>query len=304
MSLFIAPLFRTGISASSEKVEIAAKFFPPNLQSIEFEVVFTRNSNAMALGFSNLDTASQIEKFIKESFGTTLATKARPLPASAPSIPLPVRYNDPRVPNGLLLIPDYVSVTEEVALITEIDSEAWDTTIRRRVQHYGFKFEYSKLAVDTGRPVKPFPPKCDELTHRSELSDHGFNQLTINEYVPGIGIASHCDTHSSFTDIIAVVSLGAPINMDFVSDCGSEKVSVDIPSRSLFFMAGDSRYGWRHGVAGRKTDRDVEGILRSRGRRISLTWRNCVEKSCDCRFPSLCNSQGADVSRPRRMTQG
>lgn len=304
MSLFIAPLFRTGISASSEKAEIAAKFFPPNLHSIEFEVVFTRNSNAMTLEFSDLDTASKVQTFIKQTFRTTLAAKVKPLPASAPSIPLPVRYDDPLVPKGLVVIPEYVSVAEEEALITAIDSEAWDTTIRRRVQHYGFQFEYSKLTVDTERPVKPFPPKCDELTHRSELSDHGFNQLTINEYVPGIGIASHCDTHSSFTDIIAVVSLGGPINMDFVSDCGSKKVSVEIPNRSLYIMSGDSRYGWRHGVASRKTDRDVEGYLRSRGRRISLTWRNCVEKSCYCGFPSLCNSQGADVSRPRRMTQG
>lgn len=177
----------------------------------------------MTLEFSDLDTASKVQTFIKQTFRTTLAAKVKPLPASAPSIPLPVRYDDPLVPKGLVVIPEYVSVAEEEALITAIDSEAWDTTIRRRVQHYGFQFEYSKLTVDTERPVKPFPPKCDELTHRSELSDHGFNQLTINEYVPGIGIASHCDTHSSFTDIIAVVSLGGPINMDFVSDCGSKK---------------------------------------------------------------------------------
>jgi alkylated DNA repair protein alkB family protein 8 len=177
-------------------------------------------------------------------------------------------------------------------------------TIRRRVQHYGFQFKYSELNVGDSA-VTDFPPIVkDMILSHDELKRFDFNQLTINEYVSGIGIASHCDTHSAFTDTIAVVSLLNPIVMDFVSHDNAKKVSVIIPPRSLMLMSGESRYGWRHAIASRKTDLSLDGTPAARERRVSLTFRRIQKCTCECPFASLCDSQGADFLRPRRMQSG
>ena len=228
------------------------------------------------------------------------------------AIGIPVRWDDPSVPSGLVVVPDWIDEETEILLTAEIDANEWISKIKRRVQHYGFVFEYSSLNVRDAEPT-PFPAACKSLLRRLEI--HQFDQLTINEYLPGVGIASHCDTHSAFSSVIASVSLLAAITMDFVphekgitgsdSFCNSRRISVVIPRRSLVLLTGESRYGWRHSIASRKTDRGaITGEIRERKRRISLTFRKCVSSACKCEFPSLCDSQGADLSRPRRIENG
>ena len=43
---------------------------------------------------------------------------------------------------GLQYIPDYISASQEKYLIDIIDSQDWLTDISRRVQHYGYKYDY------------------------------------------------------------------------------------------------------------------------------------------------------------------
>jgi len=271
-------------------------------------VELSRNRNAVTIFFANETFSNMAKKYLGMTFPELSVKYAKSLNANTRSedlVPIPLTFPNALLPKGLVIIPDWVSEEEELELMKDIDSREWNPTIRRRVQHYGYTFEYSRLDVDKTADPTRMPPKCEKLLECGMLRDEGFNQLTINEYVPGVGIASHCDTHSAFTDTIAVVSLLAPITMDFVSQDASSKVSVVIPARSLFLMGGESRYGWRHSIASRKSDRDaVSGLLVSRSRRVSLTFRNCTTKICFCQFPSLCDSQGADVIRPRRMQDG
>lgn len=39
--------------------------------------------------------------------------------------------------------------------------------------------------------------------------------MTINEYLPGAGIASHCDSHSPFEEALVSISLLSDIVMNF-----------------------------------------------------------------------------------------
>ena len=307
MSLFVAPLHTLPVSRDSSIDDIVSVFFASSSikASDIVQVKFSRNGNSVSIELQDIGAAQNASNLIKERFSDSLITKVSDIPRTAPaSICNPVQYDDARVPPGFLVFPEYLTESEETDLLDEIDCQEWDTTIKRRVQHYGFRFQYSKLNVDKDTPIREFPPLCQAIQNRSELNSYGFNQLTINEYVPGVGIASHCDTHSAFTDTIAVVSLGSPITMDFVSACNSKRVSVRIPPRSLFLMTGESRYGWRHGIASRKTDVECSGDVVNRGRRVSLTFRQCIDGECSCLFPSLCNSQGSDTLRPRRMQVG
>ena len=98
-------------------------------------------------------------------------------------------------------------------------------------------------------------------------------QITANHYPPGVGLAPHIDTHFAFTGPIISLSLGSHCSMMLrkgQDELGSKLLLL--PQRSLLIMSGESRYAWLHGVTARKAD-VVDGHLRDRERRISLTFR-------------------------------
>lgn len=287
-TIFLAPLFRD-----------------PNVHS-EIEnyrdscIKYSKNRNSVNITFSSKAEAElAIEKFTSNFPNID----AKIIHHQHHTHLLPVSLNHPDLPHGLIIIPDFITPTDEASVVSLIDSLPWDTTIKRRVQHYGFQFKYSQLKAELNQPYIPIPEFFDQFLLHPTLSKHRFDQITINEYVPGIGIASHCDTHSAFSETIAVISLSDSIVMDFVSHEGT-KVSVTIPQRSLVFMTGESRYGWRHAIACRKSDLTECGNTVTRVRRVSLTFRRVVSVSCKCEFSALCDSQGADLLRPRRMNSG
>ncbi len=54
--------------------------------------------------------------------------------------------------------------------------------------------------VDINKPIRPLPPTAQRVLQQLErLFGVQFDQLTVNEYNPGVGLSSHVDTHSAFT---------------------------------------------------------------------------------------------------------
>lgn len=54
--------------------------------------------------------------------------------------------------------------------------------------------------VDLTRPIQPLPPLAQQIACRiGEVLGVAFDQLTVNEYEPGVGLSAHVDTHSAFT---------------------------------------------------------------------------------------------------------
>ena len=54
--------------------------------------------------------------------------------------------------------------------------------------------------VDLGNPIQLLPPLAQRIACRlEELLGVAFDQLTVNEYEPGVGLSAHVDTHSAFT---------------------------------------------------------------------------------------------------------
>ena len=119
---------------------------------------------------------------------------------------------------GLCLHRDVVTEAEEARVLEEIDAAPWDCSIHRRVQHYGERFDYTTKTVGTTRPP-PLPswiyPVLETVRARravpwaEEAAADGRVQVTVNEYTPGVGIASHVDTHSAFEDGSARHAQGA-----------------------------------------------------------------------------------------------
>ena len=107
---------------------------------------------------------------------------------------------------------------------------------------------------------------CERIFDAARLPD----QLIVNEYTPGQGIAAHIDS-ALFASPIVSVSLGACCVMDFCR--GAAKVAVALPPRSAVVLDGDARHRWSHAIAARTSD-VIDGVRRERTHtRVSLTFR-------------------------------
>lgn len=179
---------------------------------------------------------------------------------------------------GLNYLADYISSEEEKKLIQMVDKQLWLNPLQRRVQHYGYIYDYKKRTVTKdmfigGLPewLKTLAEKLHRDGHIAEIPD----QVIINEYEAGQGIAPHVDCEPCFGDTILSLSLGTVCLMDFYSLQSDEILHQVLEARSLLIMEKEARYDWRHGIAPRKSD-VIDGKTIQRGRRISLTFRKVL----------------------------
>ncbi len=181
----------------------------------------------------------------------------------------------PPLPPGAKLIDGFVSTKREVELLSCIDQAPWLQELRRRVQHYGWRYDYKARRVTKDARLGPLPDWLEREVHT--LSETGFfeqppDQVIVNEYEPGQGIAPHVDCIPCFGPTIASLSLGARVEMRFECTATKERLDLALEPRSLLLLAGAARFKWRHSISARKSD-IVEGIRTPRKRRISLTFR-------------------------------
>jgi alkylated DNA repair dioxygenase AlkB len=179
---------------------------------------------------------------------------------------------------GLSYIPHYIDESTEAALLEVIDGQPWMNDLKRRVQHYGWRYDYKARNVTSDLRIGALPDWLQ--TYAACLQQAGLlaetpDQVIINEYQPGQGISAHIDCIPCFANTIASLSLGSPCVMDFTHSKTGEKSSLLLEPRSLLVLNGDARYVWQHAIAGRKTDR-YKGQIVSRTRRISLTFRKVI----------------------------
>ena len=226
---------------------------------------------------------------------------------------------------GLQLVPDYLSQDEEEVLMAVLHGPQapWAPSqvtpsktgaVKRRVQHYGYVFDYETADVLRDRTIAsaacpPMPAMLTEDDTDVTLSEYmeravqdgrgwealagvlertrqhefegglrfpNINQMTINEYRAGEGIGSHIDTPSAFGDGLMSLSLNSGIVMEFRHTTSEQKKLVYLPARSLLVMTGPARYEWEHHIVTRRTDTH-NGIVKPRGLRVSLTLRTALE---------------------------
>jgi alkylated DNA repair dioxygenase AlkB len=74
---------------------------------------------------------------------------------------------------------------------THTDSQNWNIELKRRTQHYGYKYDYTARSVDPSYYMEEVPYWVDNLCSKL-YSDPIFiekpDQLIINEYMPGHGL--------------------------------------------------------------------------------------------------------------------
>lgn len=183
--------------------------------------------------------------------------------------------------SGLNLVFDFITREEENALLASIDSNPWLQDLKRRVQHYGYKYDYKARRIDRSFFIGPMPDWMEFLCNRlleKKLITFRPDQAIINEYVDDQGIAAHIDCEPCFGDTIISISLGGSCVMNFqqtVNAKEEDKIPLLITPRTLLMMTGESRYHWYHGIPPRKSDK-FNGQVLKRQRRVSITFRKVV----------------------------
>ncbi|GIG64546.1 alpha-ketoglutarate-dependent dioxygenase AlkB [Phytomonospora endophytica] len=180
---------------------------------------------------------------------------------------------------GLTLASSYLDDAAQDTLLGVVDALPWSAELRRRVQHYGYRYDYKRKSVDATDHLGPLPTWAAALAARLHADGHApatLDQLIVNEYQPGQGIASHVDCVPCFADTVLSISLGSSCVMVMSRRDGEgEKVPLLLEPGALLVMTGEARYDWLHGIPARKTDRHDGGVV-VRGRRVSLTFRTVV----------------------------
>jgi alkylated DNA repair dioxygenase AlkB len=179
---------------------------------------------------------------------------------------------------GLKYIAGYLAEQDEVTLLAQVDAEPWLADLRRRVQHYGYRYDYKARKVDPTMHLGPLPAWAQGLADRLVADCHmpvTPDQLIANEYEPGQGITAHIDCVPCFGPVVCSLTLGSQCVMELSAVEGDGAESLLLERGSLLVLAGESRYNWRHAIPGRKTDK-VDGRVLARNRRVSLTFRTVI----------------------------
>lgn len=189
-----------------------------------------------------------------------------PLPKPAPDIP------------GLTYLSGYISAEQEKELLAEINHQPWLTDLKRRVQHYGYKYDYKARGVANDAYLGELPDWLSPLArrlHEEKIFADMPDQVIVNEYLPGQGISAHIDCVPCFGATVASLSLGSACIMEFSNPKAAAKREVWLENRSLVVLSGAARYEWMHAIPARKSD-TLDGVKIARERRVSLTFRKII----------------------------
>lgn len=174
---------------------------------------------------------------------------------------------------GLSYYPSFLDEASQQKALDLIDKVPWsDQTLRRRVQHYGYRYDYKNRSLNPSDKVDPLPPFALEIADRlfqEKMLPFMADQMIVNEYSPGQGISPHIDCVPCFNDGIATISLGWAYEMEFRQ--GTEKKATILEKGSALCMVGDARFKWTHSIVARLKDNGI-----NRQRRLSLTFRKVI----------------------------
>ena len=159
--------------------------------------------------------------------------------------------------HGATLVPDVVTEAEEERILLRISQAPWMTDLSRRVQHYGFRYDYRQRGTGRHDPAAPFPRWARVIGDRLAPLFGGRRpeQCIVNEYRPGQGIGMHAD-HQSFGDVVVSLSLAAAWTMNFRprsqrpyvrGGLATDEV-VLLPRRSALVLRDAARSSYMHGI--------------------------------------------------------
>ena len=183
--------------------------------------------------------------------------------------------------SGLKFLEHFLTHEEQDYCAKRVDAavDEWRNDLSRRVQHYGWRYDYKARAITPDMHIGALPDWLTDLAQKlydeTGLFDRTPEQVIVNEYLPGQGIATHID-HPGFGPTVCTISLLDDWEMDF-SENWRDKSPALLQRGSCVLLTGDARSIWQHGIAPRKSEVSDTG-RRKRNRRLSLTFRTVLNR--------------------------
>ena len=91
---------------------------------------------------------------------------------------------------GLSHQKDFITADQELNLIQIIDRMRWIEELKRRVQHYGYRYNYKNRSINHSDYLGRIPDWLQEICKKlytEKIFDKIPDQVIINEYLPGQG---------------------------------------------------------------------------------------------------------------------
>lgn len=173
----------------------------------------------------------------------------------------------PTTVSGVHYQDDYITKSQETALIAACDNGQWNHDYRRRVCVFGRDYRRG----EKGQPMPAALLALGQSLVREGLLKVLPQSAHVNEYLPGQGIGAHRDIESEQIDMVAIVSLNSGAVMNF-SRLGRDDVPFYLHNRSLLTIQGEALQRWMHAIPARKSD-SLGGLIVPRGRRLSIVFR-------------------------------
>ena len=171
---------------------------------------------------------------------------------------------------GLYCIRNYLSKTEHEMILNKINSNIKFEPITksvnsRRVAHFGYNYSYDRSGLTKAADIPNYLAEfvtADRINHvlKQNIITKPFDQVIINEYKPGQQISYHTDHTKQFGPIIACISIGETVRINFKS--GTVEKTIRAEPKSMYIMTADARYKFQHSLKNA-----------SPGTRYSLTYR-------------------------------
>lgn len=164
----------------------------------------------------------------------------------------------PELPPGLTYREDFISLDEELQLLSEIqrlalkESQYRQYTARRRTVNYGFSYDFTHLQ---SKPAPPVPEFLTPLRTRAAqwvgVQPEDFVQALIAEYQPGTPLGWHRDVPDF--EVIVGVSLAGTARLRFrpypwSPEKKSQVFALELAPRSAYILRDQARWGWQHHV--------------------------------------------------------
>lgn len=185
------------------------------------------------------------------------------------------------LPDGTRYLPDFVEREVEVALLRDPDRRQWSTDLKRRVQRFGWRYDYTARRVTPDMELGQLPGGLAGLAlrlHRVGLFLAPPDQVIANEYLPGQGISAHVDCTPCFGDTIASLSLFGACVVRFVHRNSAVATELALAPRSQLILKGPARYDWTKPSSPERPIPAPGGRV-PRTRIVSLAFRNVQRRA-------------------------
>ena len=183
---------------------------------------------------------------------------------------------EPELPAGLVYRPDFLSPSEEAALLEAIttlplqEARYKSYTAKRRILTFGGTYDF-----DAGElhPAPPLPemllPLREKVAAWTGIPASAFTHGLVTEYRPGTALGWHRDVPNF--ELVVGVSLGASTRMRFRpyplrKNRREGTFALVLEPRSAYVLRDDARWRWQHGIPATK------------GLRHSITFRTLRDR--------------------------